>query len=235
MARAATPVRPQPERPTARRGRPPRELAGEVDDRILDAARRVFFERGFAGASIDEIARLAQAGKPAIYARFPSKEVLFTAVVTRNSRRVVAQFEGESPAGATIEERLVSIGRNLLTGLLTGDNIDFMRLSVAEVRRFPDLANAGRMARERGAQAVAQALSEVAQGEARSAFPAFAPERLPATVRFFLDLVVTRFLLRALTGEDLEQLRAEIDKHMPRAVAFFLAACRQSGVDPHSG
>jgi len=235
MPRTAIPVRPQPEQRATRRGRPPRELAGEVDDRILDAARRVFFERGFAGASIDEIARLAGAGKPAMYARFPSKEALFTAVVTRNSRRVVAQFENESPVGATIEERLVSIGRNLLTGLLTGDNIDFMRLSIAEVRRFPDLANAGRMARERGAQALAQALSEVAQGEARGAFPGFAPERLPATVRFFLDLVVTRFLLRALTGEDLVQLRSEIDQHVPLAVAFFLAACRQSGVDHHSG
>jgi hypothetical protein len=34
-----------------RTGRPPRELAGEVDQRILDAARRVFLERGLAGAS----------------------------------------------------------------------------------------------------------------------------------------------------------------------------------------
>ena len=38
-----------------RAGRPSREFAGEVDQRILDAARRVFLERGLAGASIDEI------------------------------------------------------------------------------------------------------------------------------------------------------------------------------------
>jgi AcrR family transcriptional regulator len=234
MSRTAIPVRPQPEQRATRRGRPPRELAGEVDDRILDAARRVFFERGFAGASIDEIARLAGAGKPAMYARFPSKEALFTAVVTRSSSRVVAQFESEPAAGATIEERLANIGRNLLTGLLTGDNIDFMRLSIAEVRRFPELADAGRMARERGAQALAQALSEVVN-EDETAASCFAPEHLSATARFFLDLVVSRLLLRALAGEDLAQLRAEIDVHVPPAVAFFLAACRQSRVDHHSG
>jgi hypothetical protein len=32
--------------------------AGEVDKRILDAARRVFLERGLAGANIEEIAGL---------------------------------------------------------------------------------------------------------------------------------------------------------------------------------
>jgi hypothetical protein len=35
-------------------GRPPKELAGEVDARILDAARKLFLERGFEGASIDD-------------------------------------------------------------------------------------------------------------------------------------------------------------------------------------
>jgi AcrR family transcriptional regulator len=35
----------------------------EVDERILDAARKLFVERGFEGASIDEIAEAARAGK----------------------------------------------------------------------------------------------------------------------------------------------------------------------------
>ena len=57
-------------RSAVRTGRPPKERAGEVDERILDAARRVFLERGLAGASMEEIAGLACAGKPTIYARF---------------------------------------------------------------------------------------------------------------------------------------------------------------------
>ena len=71
-------------RAAVRFGRPPKELAGEVDARILDAARKVFLERGFEGASIDEIAEVARSGKPTIYARFRDKRALFTAVVARD-------------------------------------------------------------------------------------------------------------------------------------------------------
>src|SRR5262244_1475085 len=94
----------------ARIGRPPRELAGEVETRILDAARRVFLERGLAGASMDEIAGLARAGKPTIYARFPGKEALFTAVVMQSVAANMARIEATTPAGATIEERLENLG-----------------------------------------------------------------------------------------------------------------------------
>src|SRR5271165_2748197 len=182
-------------RPTARAGRPPQKLAGEVDDRILDAAQRVFLDNGLAGASIDEIARLAHAGKTTIYARFPSKEALFAAVGMRNSAKVISRFESHPPGGATIEERLVSIGLSILQRFLVSDVIDFMRLSIAEARRFPDLAKFGRMARERAAEAVSQALSQIANAEEISTFPAFAPDRLAATTRFFLDLVVAHPLM----------------------------------------
>ena len=59
-------------RGSVRYGRPPRGHAGLVEERILDAAGRVFLEHGFQGASVDEIAEAASAGKPTIYARFPN-------------------------------------------------------------------------------------------------------------------------------------------------------------------
>lgn len=215
-------------RTAGRVGRPPQALAGEVDERILKAARRVFLERGLAGASIDEIARLARAGKPTIYARFPTKEALFTAVGLRNSADIIGGFGRKPVVGATIEQRLVCVGANILEQLLASDAVDFIRLAMAESRRFPDVASIGQIARERGAQAVAEVLSDVAHSGEIGTFPAFAPEQLPATTQFFIDLVIARPFIRALMGEDLELLRAEIDSHVPSAVAFFLAACRPS-------
>ena len=198
-------------RVASRTGRPPRELAGEVESRILDAARRVFLERGLAGASIDEIAELACAGKPTIYARFPGKEALFSAVVMRKVAANVARFANFVPAGATIEERLASVGATVLRQLLAGDTVGLLRLSIAEARRFPDLASSvHRMARERGLQAVARLLAEAAQSDELGHLPAFAPQRLAKTADIFLDLVVLPLLDRALHGEKPKALCAEV-------------------------
>src|ERR1700730_3685697 len=137
-------------RAAVRFGRPPKELAGEVDARILDAARKVFLERGFEGASIDEIAEAARSGKPTIYARFRDKRALFTGVVTRDILSRILEFKIDVlPTGATIDERLRSAAVTLLHWGLDNDRIGLMRLAVAEARRFPDLASTvGRKARE---------------------------------------------------------------------------------------
>jgi hypothetical protein len=58
--------------------------------------------------------------------------------------------------------------------------------------------------------------------------PAFAPERLATTARFFLDVVAVPMLLRALFEVNLKKLDAEIDAHVARSVTFFLAACRHA-------
>jgi AcrR family transcriptional regulator len=215
-----------------RGGRPPRERAGEVDERILDAARRAFLERGLAGASIDEIAGLARAGKPTIYARFSSKEALFAAVVMRNVAAAVERFENNVPAGATIDDRLASVATTILHWFLTGDTVDLMRVGISEARRLPDLAfNIHSMARQRGEETVARLLREAAQSAALGSLPAFAPERLATTTRLFVDLVVLPMIIRGLFGEKFEALHAEIGPHVAGRVAFFLAACRGGGID----
>src|SRR5580700_12292864 len=218
-------------RTAGRVGRPPRERAGEVDARILDAARRVFLQRGLAGASIDEIASVARAGKPTIYARFPGKEALFAAVAMSNVAATAARFEGHVPAGSTLDERLAKLGTALMHWVLAGDTVAVMRVGISEARRLPDLAiNVHLAARRRSEEIVGNLLAEAAQSDALDALPAFAPQRLPTTARFFVDLVVWPILVRALFGEKLKDLRAEVEPDMARSVAFFLAACRSGGV-----
>jgi AcrR family transcriptional regulator len=212
-------------RALVRCGRPPRGLEGKVEERILDAAGQVFLERGFSGASVDEIAEVACAGKPTIYARFPSKQALFAAVVERLVRRNTS-LEAIPCAGGSIEEKLQRLGAVLLERVLTPETIGLIRIAVAEARRFPELATSvSRMGRQRPAEAVTKALVEFAECDAIASLPAFAPERLADTARRFLDLMVLPMLVKALFGEDLAALRAEIAPHAARSVAFFLAAC----------
>jgi AcrR family transcriptional regulator len=220
-----------PRRTKVRFGRPPKEFAGEVEERILDAARKVFLARGFEGASIDEIAAVARSGKPTIYARFADKEALFTAVVMQSVAANVARFEAYTPTGATIEQRLESVAVTVLEWILLSDSIGLMRVAIAEAPRFPDLASSVyAMARERGGQAVARLLAEAAQSNELGALPAFAPEHVVTTTQLFQDLVILPLAMRALFGEKLKQLRAEIEPHAKRSIALFLVACRNVGV-----
>ena len=213
-----------------RGGRPPRERAGEVEERILDAAHRLFVERGLAGTSIDEIASQARAGKPTIYARYPGKEALFAAVVMRQVAETLARFEDHVPPGSTLDERLTNLAAGILHWALASDTVDLMRLGISEARRFPDLSlDVHLAARRRGEETVAKLLAEAA-AEADDCLPAFAPERLATTTKFFMDLVFLPIILRALFGEKREVLREEIELHVARSVAFFLAACRNGSV-----
>jgi AcrR family transcriptional regulator len=221
-------------RAAVRFGRPPKELAGEVDARILAAARKVFLEHGFEGASIDEIAEVARSGKPTIYARFRDKRALFTEVVTQDILSRITEFKVEVPAGATIEERLSSAASTLLHWGLDSERIALMRLAVAEARRFPDLASTvSRMARDLSTELGVRLLGELKQSDELGSLPAFSQERLATTARFFLDLTAVPMLLRALFEVNLRTLDAEIDSHVARSVAFFLAACRNGGVESH--
>ncbi len=217
-----------PAKPAAVRfGRPPKELAGEVDTRILDAARKVFLERGFEGASIDEIAEVARSGKPTIYARFRDKRALFTAVVTRDILSRITEFKVNGPAGAPIEERLTSAASTLLHWGLDNERIALMRLAAAEARRFPDLASTvSRAARNLSTELGVRLLGQLTESDELRSLPAFAPEHLTTTARLFLDLIAVPMLLRALFEVDLTVLAAEIDAHVSHGVAFFLAACR---------
>src|SRR5271167_3927570 len=55
----------------------------EPQDRILDAAMRVFRRHGFRRSSIEQAAEEAGLTRQALYHHFSSKEALFRAVITR--------------------------------------------------------------------------------------------------------------------------------------------------------
>src|SRR5262249_20812788 len=164
-------------RAPVRFGRPPKERAGEVEERILDAAHKVFLARGFEGASIDEIARAARSGKPTIYARFPNKRALFTAVMMRDVVSRIEQYAIDMPTGAPAEERLASAGAAALDWTLHSERLAIRRLAIAEARRFPDLASTlSRTARERSTETAARLLGAIAQSGELARMPAFEPE-----------------------------------------------------------
>jgi AcrR family transcriptional regulator len=218
-------------RAAGRCGRPPREHAGEVGERILEAARKVFLERGFEGASVEDIAEAARSGKPTIYARYPNKQALFAAAYNSAFTAKNARLASHTPTGRTLEERLTNLGEALLREVLTGEWIGLIRLAIAEARRFPDLGSSViKITRERGRETIAQLLCEVAHAEEPGTLPEFNPDHCATAAQYFCELILLPVLMRALSGEDLKVLHGEIGPYVSQRVAFFLAACRHSGL-----
>ncbi|GAB3148520.1 TetR/AcrR family transcriptional regulator [Amycolatopsis stemonae] len=89
--------RSSPDRSSTRRSPAARPTDGE----LLDAARAVFAERGYAQATMDLIAGRADSTKPTLYAHFGDKAALFRATVSREVAAlrdwVLTAYETASP------------------------------------------------------------------------------------------------------------------------------------------
>ena len=68
-------------------------------EQLLDAAEVVFGSKGFAKATLKEIAELAGFAVGSVYSFFPSKEELFRQVVDRRGRQFMARMEAVARAG----------------------------------------------------------------------------------------------------------------------------------------
>src|SRR4051794_431082 len=78
------------------------EISGEHRREVLEAARQIFLERGFHGASIDAIALQAGFTKGVVYSQFGSKDDLFLALLAERieERRRTSEELAEGLVGA---------------------------------------------------------------------------------------------------------------------------------------
>ncbi len=86
---------------------PRQDVSEERKDQILEAATRVFTQRGFDEARMDDIVEEAGLSKGALYWYFESKEALITAIVDRvfdwETAHMRAIIESEESAPGKIE------------------------------------------------------------------------------------------------------------------------------------
>jgi thiamine pyrophosphokinase len=91
---SSTEARSDPSPTSAKRGpgRPRAQPLEEQRRQVLDAARAVFAQHGYHGATIEAIARGSGTPRPTVYELFGTKDDLFAAVVDDSADRVVARL-----------------------------------------------------------------------------------------------------------------------------------------------
>jgi AcrR family transcriptional regulator len=107
---------------------------------IVEAAERLFLERGFGAVSMDELASAAGVARRTLYNQFTSKEEIFRAMLLR----VSAQLETALPPGietqGDVEEVLRLVARMILALHKNPEYLGFLRMVVADQRQFPWIA-----------------------------------------------------------------------------------------------
>ncbi|MDE2436400.1 MAG: TetR/AcrR family transcriptional regulator [Sphingomonadales bacterium] len=124
-----------------KRGRPSTARARGIDRAIIDAAREQFFAEGFDAVAMEQVAAKARVSKGTLYARHPSKEALFAAVIQAS----VQDWSDQASASDhlltdDIEQRLRHHARTIALAIQQPDVQATQRLIVSIGQRFPQLA-----------------------------------------------------------------------------------------------
>ena len=112
---------------------------------ILDAARTLFLQRGYAGTSMDDVAAHAHVSKQTVYAHFVDKRRLFTALITADiagSKSSSHPLIAAMPHSDHVERDLRAFARAYLADIMQPELLRMRRMLIGEAERFPDLAQA---------------------------------------------------------------------------------------------
>ena len=113
---------------------------------VLKGAMKEFLQNGYAGTSMDKVAKSAGVSKATVYSHFGDKENLFNVVIQDLVKDEFQQFMGlEKPQSLEQDPQVVlsAMTTKMLANFQNNRSFqDFMRIIVGESGRFPELAKA---------------------------------------------------------------------------------------------
>ena len=206
---------------------PADDTTGSADKRqqILDAATRVFLQRGYGETSMDRVAQESGAARRTLYNQFKSKEALFEAMIERIwSSFPVFDITRDAVSLSDPRAGLLRLGHAVAEFWVPAEAVAFLRMVIAEGPRFPALT---KTFLERGKvpamAAVADYLKALAQ---RDLMTITDPQR---AARQFLGLIDEPLLWGRVVGIDENATATERRAVVEEAVDMFLGFYRQPG------
>jgi TetR/AcrR family transcriptional regulator, mexJK operon transcriptional repressor len=210
-------------------GRPSRQQALELRERILRVATELFLNEGYGSTSIEAVAARAGISKRTFYHRFDDKAALFAAVVHRIIEEIRPPAGVPLLEGTSLHQILRRLAALLLRAALSPQAIALQRLVTAESARFPNLVRAvyeAGWARDATTMIANLLERELHDGHLTAEQRLFAAE-------LFLQMVVT-MPQRRIVGLGAPMASDALDAWADAAVALFLEGCRGLSRTPRS-
>lgn len=186
-------------------------------DRILSIAKALFFEVGYANATMNEIAARVGGSKATLYAYFKSKEELFSAIIYGHCS-FMSDLLQPHIGTKNIAQSLTQLSREILPYILSDGNIRTIQLVIEEGQRNPHLAQMfQQMIEDNGKQLFVTLLQE-----AHNSGQINAPDA-PEAARVLKSLLMGELHFRRVLSVAPEPDMATLNAHIDRAVAVFMA------------
>ena len=162
-------------------------------EQIENAAYEVLEQKGYSGASMLGIARMARASNETLYNWYGDKKGLFTALVVRNAAEVRSLLQAELSSGQDAMATLGLLGPMLLELLLGNRAIALNRAAAAD-----PTGELGAAISQAGRDAVLPLLAQVLEDARDKGQLAF--DRPDEAAGLYIDLLVGDLQIRRVIG-----------------------------------
>lgn len=127
----------QPKTAARQRGRPKLMPDEAQRSHIVESARDLFVERGYGRTTTDDIAARCRVSKQTLYRLFPSKQVLFAAIVDAHRQSMLALPEDYD--GLPLQKALEKIFKIDIDSQADRGRVALLRMVMLESHQFPEL------------------------------------------------------------------------------------------------
>lgn len=186
-------------------------------ERLLDAARDIFLEQGYASASVNEIVARAGGSLATLYKQFGNKEGLFMAAMERHIATAWAVIEEGKRSQQAPEQVLFELARRMLELIFQPAVIRLIRGLAFEAERAPAL---GELFLTRGPDRTRSELADYLRDQVACGRLAIDDPREAAGM--FIGMLVGEWHIDALLGRDRPLQPAQRDARARHCVALFL-------------
>lgn len=208
------------ERPEGAARRKVRCSPSERRQALLDAARAVFLEKGYANATIDAVVERAGGSKATVYSVFENKEGLFAALVAEAAEEL-SELVKTYPLDGRIDDALRDFGRHYLEILTRPERLALFRLVLGECGRVPEV---GDIFYRTGPYLIFQRVADLLRSAAaRGQIVVSDVER---TTHLFIDGLRGHMHMEVLLNPTRRPTSKEIERHVDFVVENFMRACR---------
>lgn len=178
---------------------------------IEAAAYAVLLERGYAGASVLEVAKKAKASNETLYRWYGDKLGLFAQMVKRNAAAGFETLTTSIDETQTLEQKLSTFGVALLRGILSDGAIALNRAAAAD-----GSGDLGKTIAQHGRDAVMPLLADLMASEPLGAQFDDTSDAAETFIALLVGDLQARRVIGALPEPDLDFIRARTDQAVQR-------------------